>query len=38
MDNFVIKDIGKDGYDKFLIWLSSESLIDHQDSIENLLG
>lgn len=38
MEHFVIKDIGKDGYDKFLIWLSSESLIDHLVSIEKALG
>ena len=38
MDNFVMKDIVKDGYDKFLIWLSSESLIDHLGSIEKALG
>lgn len=34
MNNFVIKETNKDGYDRFLLWLSFESIIDHLDSIE----
>ena len=29
MNTFVIKETNKDGYDRFLLWLSYESLIDH---------
>ena len=35
MDTFVIKETNKDGYDRFLLWLSFESFVDNLDSIEN---
>lgn len=34
MNTFVIKATNTDGYDRFLLWLSFESLIDHLSSIE----
>lgn len=34
MDTFIIKETNIDGYNKFLLWLSFESLVDHLDSIE----
>ena len=34
MNTFVIKETHTDGYDRFLLWLSFESLIDHLSSIE----
>ena len=34
MNTFVIKETNTDGYDRFLLWLSFESLIDHLSSIE----
>lgn len=34
MSDFIIKATNKDGYDRFLLWLSSESLLDHMDCIE----
>lgn len=34
MNTFVIKETNTDGYDRFLLWLSFESLVDHLDSIE----
>ena len=34
MNTFVIKDINEGDYDRFLLWLSLESLIDHLSSIE----
>lgn len=34
MNTFVIKETNTDGYDRFLLWLSFESLIDHLRSIE----
>lgn len=34
MNTFIIKETHADGYDRFLLWLSSESLIDHLSSIE----
>ena len=38
MNGYVIKRINKDGYDRFLIWLSFESLFDHLNSIEESLN
>lgn len=38
MKEYVIKKISKDGYDRFLLWLSIESLYDHLDSIEESLN
>lgn len=35
MNTFVIKETQIDGYDRFLLWLSFESLIDHLSSIED---
>ena len=34
MNTFVIKETNTDGFDRFLLWLSFESLIDHLSSIE----
>ena len=34
MNTFVIKETNTDGYDRFLLWLSFESLIDNLSSIE----
>ena len=34
MNTFVIKETNTDGYDRFLLWLSFESLLDHLVSIE----
>ena len=34
MDTFIIKETNTDGYNRFLLWLSFESLIDHLSSIE----
>lgn len=34
MNTFVIKETNIGGYDRFLLWLSFESLIDHLGSIE----
>lgn len=38
MEGYIIKKICKDGYDRFLLWLSFESLLDHLDSIEESLN
>ena len=38
MNGYVIKRINKDGYDRFLIWLSFESLFDHLNSMEESLN
>lgn len=35
MNTFVIKETNTDGYDRVLLWLSFESLLDHLDSIES---
>lgn len=34
MSEYIIKNIDKEGYDRFLLWLSFESFIDHLSSIE----
>lgn len=34
MNTFIIKETHTDGYDRFLLWLSVESFIDHLSSIE----
>lgn len=34
MNNFVIKEINVEGYNRFLLWLSFENLTDHLSSIE----
>lgn len=34
MNEYIIKEINKEGYDRFLLWLSFESLVDHLNSIE----
>lgn len=34
MNNFVIKEINAEGYNRFLLWLSFENLMDHLSSIE----
>lgn len=34
MNTFVIKETNEDGYNRFLLWLSFESIIDHLASIE----
>ena len=35
MNDFFIEEVNHDGYKAFLIWLSTESLIDHISYIEN---
>ena len=34
MNTFIIKETNKDDYNRFLIWLSFENIIDHLNSIE----
>lgn len=34
MNEYIIKDINTEGYDRFLLWLSFESFADHLGSIE----
>ena len=35
MNEYIIKKIEEEGYDRFLLWLSFESLLDHISSIED---
>ena len=34
MNTFIIKETNKDDYNRFLIWLSFENIIDHLNSIK----
>lgn len=37
MRDYIIKKVDKDGYDRFLLWLSTDSLVDHLGNIEDSL-
>lgn len=38
MCNYIIKKADKEGYDRFLLWLSIDSLADHLDNVEDSLN
>lgn len=38
MKEYIIKEIERDGYNRFLLWLSAESILDHLSSIEDSLN
>lgn len=38
MNEYIIKKIDKEGYDRFLLWLSFESLLDNLSDIEESLN